>query len=61
MNLFLFMIGLTLVMVAGFVSAFLWAASSGQFEDLATPPYRILNDDDVVLEKDSQGNHTGLN
>ncbi len=61
MNLFLFMIGLTFMMVAGFVSAFLWAASSGQFDDLATPAYRILNDDSDELEKNGQKNHTELN
>lgn len=55
------MIGLTFVMVAGFVGAFLWAASSGQFEDLATPAYRILNDDSDELEKIGQKNHTELN
>lgn len=61
MNLFLFMIGLTFMMVAGFVSAFLWAASSGQFEDLASPAYRILNDDNDALEKNGHKNHTELN
>ncbi|MBK8203375.1 MAG: cbb3-type cytochrome oxidase assembly protein CcoS [Bdellovibrionales bacterium] len=60
MNLFLFMIGLTFMMVAGFVSAFLWAASSGQFEDLTTPAYRILSDESDELEKNSHKNHTEL-
>jgi cbb3-type cytochrome oxidase maturation protein len=56
MNLFLFMIGLTFLMVAGFVSAFLWAASSGQFEDLTTPAYRILSDDNEEIKKNGQKN-----
>lgn len=50
------MIGLTFLMVAGFVSAFLWAASSGQFEDLTTPAYRILSDDNEEIKKNGQKN-----
>lgn len=45
MNIILFMIPLALLFAGGFVWAFLWASSKGQFDDLETPALRILNDD----------------
>jgi cbb3-type cytochrome oxidase maturation protein len=33
---------------AGFLGAFLWAVSSGQFHHTATPPWRVLLDEDSV-------------
>jgi cbb3-type cytochrome oxidase maturation protein len=30
---------------AGFLAAFVWAVRSGQYDDTATPPIRILFDD----------------
>jgi cbb3-type cytochrome oxidase maturation protein len=30
---------------AGFLAAFLWAVASGQFDDVSTPPLRMLRDD----------------
>jgi cbb3-type cytochrome oxidase maturation protein len=32
---------------AGFLGAFLWAVASGQFDDVSTPPVRILRDDPI--------------
>jgi cbb3-type cytochrome oxidase maturation protein len=37
---------LAIVFAGGAVVAFIWAARSGQFDDLQTPPVRILHDDD---------------
>ena len=31
--------------------AFIWASRNGQFEDLDTPPYRILFDDPEVRQQ----------
>ncbi|MES2800971.1 MAG: cbb3-type cytochrome oxidase assembly protein CcoS [Bdellovibrionota bacterium] len=45
MNLILFMALVTLFLSATFVGFYLWAVSSEQFEDLDTPAYRILKDD----------------
>ena len=36
------------LVAAGFLGAFFWAVSSGQFDDTATPPLRILLDEDAV-------------
>jgi cytochrome oxidase maturation protein, cbb3-type len=45
MNILVFMIPVALILGIGFVSAFLWATSHGQFDDLETPAHRILADD----------------
>ena len=33
------------LVAGGFLVAFVWAVKSGQFDDTATPPLRILFDD----------------
>ena len=42
----------------GFLAAFLWAAFSGQFDDLETPAVRVLRDDAAtsppIMSKDGQ-------
>lgn len=45
MNIVLLMIPMALFLGLGFVTAFLWATSKGQFDDLETPAHRILIDD----------------
>lgn len=46
------------LVAAGFLGAFLWAALSGQFDDMETPAVRVLRDDGVIsspiLSKDKQ-------
>lgn len=44
---------LALLIAAAAVCAYLWAARTGQFDDLETPAYRVLDDDDPG--KKSQG------
>ncbi|QDK38397.1 cbb3-type cytochrome oxidase assembly protein CcoS [Bdellovibrio sp. NC01] len=45
MNILFLMIPMALLLGVGFVSAFLWATSKGQFDDLETPAHRILKDE----------------
>lgn len=45
MNILILMIPMALLLGVGFISAFLWANSQGQFDDLETPAHRILKDD----------------
>lgn len=45
MNILILMIPMALLLGVGFVAAFLYASSKGQFDDLDTPAHRILNDD----------------
>ncbi|MFS4457712.1 cbb3-type cytochrome oxidase assembly protein CcoS [Bdellovibrio sp. HCB2-146] len=45
MNILSLMIPMALLLGIGFVGAFLWATSKGQFDDLETPAHRILHDE----------------
>ncbi len=45
MNILTIMIPMALLLGVGFVAAFFWATSKGQFDDVETPAHRILNDD----------------
>lgn len=51
MNVLILLIPIALAIGIAFVVAFIWATSSGQYDDLETPPVRILLDD---TETDSQ-------
>lgn len=46
MSIILVLIPLGLVLVAIAVAAFFWAVSSGQFDDLDSPAWRILTKED---------------
>jgi cbb3-type cytochrome oxidase maturation protein len=39
------MIPMALLLGGGFVAAFIWATNNGQFDDLDTPAYRILKNE----------------
>jgi len=41
----------------GFLCAFLWAVSAGQFDDISTPPVRVLRDGTSVSTP-AQGSDT---
>jgi cbb3-type cytochrome oxidase maturation protein len=41
----------SVVVAAGFLVAFLWSARRGQYDDLDTPPVRMLYDDIKAGEK----------
>ncbi|AHI06392.1 cytochrome oxidase maturation protein, cbb3-type [Bdellovibrio bacteriovorus W] len=45
MNVMALMIPMALVLGVGFVAAFFWASSRGQFDDLDTPAHRMLKDE----------------
>jgi cbb3-type cytochrome oxidase maturation protein len=45
MSIIFFMIGVSLFMAVGFLSAFIWSMRSGQQDDLYTPSLRMLLDD----------------
>ncbi|MBX2841921.1 MAG: cbb3-type cytochrome oxidase assembly protein CcoS [Flammeovirgaceae bacterium] len=42
MSVLFILIGVSLVVAIGFLMAFLWATTSGQFDDDYTPAIRIL-------------------
>ena len=45
MSVLFLILPLALLVVAAAVAAFVWAARSGQLDDLDTPPIRLLGDD----------------
>ncbi|MBL7542728.1 MAG: cbb3-type cytochrome oxidase assembly protein CcoS [Bdellovibrionaceae bacterium] len=59
MNIILFMIPLALIFAGGFVVAFLWASSKGQFDDLETPAMRILVEE-KKLNSSNEGSNSGI-
>ena len=54
MNILLLMIPLSILLGSAFVTAFIWAAKSGQFDDTETPGVRIFFDEEVDDNKEKQ-------
>lgn len=54
MKIIYYLIPLGLVLLVFAVGAFFWAVRSGQFDDLDTPAWRILLDDDSAPPEDKQ-------
>jgi cbb3-type cytochrome oxidase maturation protein len=46
MTVLFIVLPLALIFAGGALFAFIWAVRGGQFDDLATPPVRILHDGD---------------
>jgi cbb3-type cytochrome oxidase maturation protein len=53
-SIIFYLIPLGLVLLALAVAAFFWAVRSGQFDDLETPAWRILLDDDAAPPEERQ-------
>ena len=47
MSVLYIVLPLALLIVGAAVGAFVWAARSGQFDDLDTPAERVLHDDET--------------
>lgn len=52
MNIILYLIIISLVVAGGFLAAFFWAVSDGQYDDEYTPSVRILLEDDMIDNND---------
>lgn len=50
---------IALVLLAGAIGAYVWAARKGQFDDLTTPGMRALHDDDPRRPTDSDDATSG--
>ena len=48
MDILFALIPLTLLLVAVAIGAYVWSVRDGQFDDLDTPPLRMLADDEVT-------------
>ena len=51
MNIVFLLLPLALLLASGFVWAFVWGIRHGQYDDVETPAYRMLLDDEVVSEE----------
>ena len=58
MEVIVILIGASLLAAVGFLVAFLLALRSGQFDDLATPPIRMLFDSET--DRTSDKNHRSV-
>lgn len=45
MNVLMFLVPISLVLLGLAVAVFVWAVRSGQFDDLDTPPLDVLGED----------------
>ena len=48
------------MVASGYLGAFLWAVSAGQFDDTATPPVRVLLDDLPLSGRNDEGTRTDV-
>lgn len=51
MEIIFLLILISLIVAAGFLGAYFWAAKNGQFDDDYTPSVRMLFDDELVENK----------
>ncbi len=51
MTMIFMLSAISLILAIGFLSAFIWAVKSGQFDDDYTPSVRMLYDDTVKSKK----------
>jgi len=51
MSILFLMVPMALILGVVFVWGFFWATSNGQMDDLETPAYRMLNDEDKLANK----------
>jgi len=56
MSVIVVLIGVSIIVAAGFLLAFLWAVKSGQYDDDISPSVRILYDNDDEQSKQSNTN-----
>lgn len=56
MTIIYFLIPLSILVLVLAVGAFFWAVRSGQFDDMDTPAWRILLDDDSAPPKHEESN-----
>lgn len=57
MSVIFVLIGVSLAVAVIFLTAFIWSVRNGQYEDNFTPSIRILFDDNIISENESENNH----
>lgn len=61
MNIFYLLIGVSLFAALIFLGAFIWAVRNGQFDDNETPSIRILFDDKLKEEEETNNTKEKMN
>lgn len=56
MSVFIILIFFSIVVAGGFLAAFIWSVSSGQYDDDYTPSVRMLFDDEPASDNTSSIN-----
>ncbi len=56
MNIIFLTLGVSIAIALVFLSAFIWAAKKGQYDDLTTPSERMLLDDYEIKETKKDDN-----
>jgi cbb3-type cytochrome oxidase maturation protein len=51
MEIMMFLLPLAIILALIFIAAFIWMTLRGQYDDLDTPPYRMLIDDLIISKK----------
>jgi cbb3-type cytochrome oxidase maturation protein len=51
MEVMVILLPLALLLALFFIGAFIWSARKGQFDDMETPRFRMLLDDEKILKK----------
>lgn len=59
MNIIYFMLPIALCLGFGFLIAFIRTVWGGQYDDLVTPAYRMLIDEEVVSQKKEKAQNAG--
>lgn len=59
MSILYLLIPLGLLLLAGAVWAFFWAVGAGQFDDLDTPAWSVVMDDDRAPKKSADAANDG--
>lgn len=58
MTIIYFLIGISILLALIFLTAFFWASSSGQHDDVHTPGIRVLFDDEITENSESDQDHS---
>lgn len=58
MEIVFILVPATFLLAFGALAAYVWSAHNGQFDDLDTPPMRMLHDDEVEKSVDAKPEDT---
>ena len=57
MNIIILLLLISLSLVMVIMLLFFWTVKSGQYDDMESPSFQLLQDDDAVNDDDGSGEH----